>query len=71
MKPYRGIVKIRCEKKGRCPFTVVENVAPACAGCESAVLEILDLEGKTIFKMDSPTPELRRAGRRKEKKSAT
>lgn len=45
--PYKGIVRIACRKKEECR-EVAGDVMSECINCADAVIEILDLEGKTL-----------------------
>jgi hypothetical protein len=53
MKPCRGIHKISCERKSACPEGR-KQVEPECIACSDAMLEVLDLEGKTIATHKAP-----------------
>ena len=51
MKPYKGIVRISCAADGaQCPMKLRDSVKPECIACAEAIIEVLDLDGKTICK---------------------
>lgn len=50
MKPYRGLIIIKCEKKKGCLRSLKSNVMPECMDCTSAITEVIDLENKVLFK---------------------
>jgi len=54
MKPYRGIIKIVCRKKGGCLKNLKENIKPGCIDCPEAKTQILDLEDNVLFEYESP-----------------
>ena len=55
MTPYKGIIKIICDrKKGGCPRNLREDVKPSCMDCQEAVTHILDLEDTVIHEYRSP-----------------
>lgn len=55
MTPYRGIIKIICNrKKGGCLRNLRENIKPGCMDCPEAETRILDLDDKVIYKYRSP-----------------
>lgn len=56
MRPYKGIIRITCLSKGKCPRSLRENVEPGCINCTQCGLTILTLEGMEIIKT---TPEPR------------
>lgn len=49
MKPYKGIVRIECRRKGKCPQKLRENVRPGCMDCPDGAVCVLDLDGKVVF----------------------
>ena len=50
MKPYKGIIRIVCERKKGCLKNLKKNVQPGCLDCPHAITEILDLDEKVLFK---------------------
>jgi len=48
MKSYKGIIRIRCDKK-MCKLVAGFNVAPGCMACPDAVIGILGLNGEVLF----------------------
>ncbi len=48
MKPYKGVVKISCEKKGTCPRKIRGDVKPDCLHCPDALIEIVSLDNKIL-----------------------
>lgn len=54
MKPYKGIIKIKCESKKGCPRKLKDNVAAGCIDCPEAVRQVLDLEGKVLSEYKAP-----------------
>lgn len=64
MKPYRGIIRIICQRKKGCLKNLKKNVQPGCLDCPEALTEILDLDQKVLFKYRSPK---NRTGKRKKK----
>ena len=50
MKPYKGIIRIGCERKKGCLKNLKKNVQPGCLDCPHAITEILDLDEKVLFK---------------------
>ena len=64
MKPkaYKGLCEIACRKKTVCPDNL-KYVEPACVYCKSAVVEVKDLDRKTICIL----AETKRPDKKKEK----
>lgn len=46
-KAYKGLCEIICVAKTGCPDNL-KDVEPACVYCPSAMVEVKDLENKTI-----------------------
>jgi hypothetical protein len=64
MKPYKGIIRIVCERKKGCLKNLKKNVQPGCLDCPKGTTEILDLDEKVLFEYRSP---VQRTGKRKKK----
>ena len=62
MTPYKGIVRIECDRIGPCPSKRRGNVRAECVQCENAAITILDLDGKVLARKSTyevviPAPE--------------
>ncbi len=65
MRPYKGIIKIKCVQKKGCLRNLKIDMQPGCLDCPQAVTQIRDLDEKVLFEYRSPA---RRTGRRKKPK---
>ena len=54
MKPCKGLIEIKCERKAGCLRNLKKDVAPGCMDCPEAMTTIIDLEGKPLFHYKSP-----------------
>ena len=52
MKGYKGRILITCTAT-KCHKKLIDNVQPACIDCTYSRCEVIDLESKTLYKLDN------------------